>query len=58
MQNAFTSFNGSLLDEIIERTLFHVLAQARVALAMLAGRLQTILTTNFATRMDTLPSSP
>ena len=41
MQNAFIeSFNGRLRDELLNETLFTSLAQARVALAMLASRLQ------------------
>ncbi len=41
MQNAFIeSFNGRLRDELLNETLFTSLAQARVALAGLARRLQ------------------
>ena len=59
MQNAFIeSFNGRLRDELLNETLFSSLAQARIALAMLAGRLQRI-TPALATRHGRrLPSSP
>ena len=65
MQNGFIeSFNGRLRDELLNETLFTSLAQARVALAMLARRLQR-LTPALATRMADagrvrlhLPSAP